>query len=52
MIYSHGQGQAKEGNCPPKSFKEGKDKKTLICDPAPANEALCGKINFELWAEL
>ena len=20
----------------------------MICDPAPANEALCGKINFEL----
>ena len=25
----------------------GKDK----CDPTPANEALCGKINFELWAK-
>ena len=22
-----------------------------ICDPTPANEALCGKINFELWAK-
>ena len=23
-----------------------------ICDPTPANEALCGKINFELWAKM
>ena len=23
-----------------------------ICDPTPANEALCGKINFELWANM
>ena len=23
-----------------------------ICDPTPANEALCGKIIFELWAKL
>ena len=23
-----------------------------ICDPMPANEALCGKINFELWAKM
>ena len=22
------------------------------CDPTPANEALCGKINFELWAKM
>ena len=22
--------------------------KLFICDPTPANEALCGKINFEL----
>ena len=21
------------------------------CDPTPANEALCGKIDFELWAK-
>ena len=26
--------------------------KVLICDPTPANEALCGKINFELWAKM
>ena len=24
----------------------------LICDPTPANEALYGKINFELWAKM
>ena len=24
----------------------------LICNLTPANEALCGKINFELWAEM
>ena len=24
----------------------------LICNPTPANEALCGKINFELWAKM
>ena len=24
----------------------------IICDPMPANEALCGKINFELWAKM
>ena len=23
-----------------------------ICDPTQANEALCGKINFELWAKM
>ena len=23
-----------------------------ICDPTPANEALCGKINFELYAKM
>ena len=23
-----------------------------MCDPTPANEALCGKINFELWAKM
>ena len=23
-----------------------------ICDPTPANEALCGKINVELWAKM
>ena len=23
-----------------------------ICDPTPANEALCGKINSELWAKM
>ena len=23
-----------------------------ICDPTAANEALCGKINFELWAKM
>ena len=22
------------------------------CDPTPANEALCGKINFEVWATM
>ena len=27
-------------------------KLVMICDPTPANEALCGKINFELWAEM
>ena len=25
---------------------------TNICDPTPANEALSGKINFELWAKM
>ena len=25
---------------------------TEICDPTPANEVLCGKINFELWAKM
>ena len=23
----------------------------IICDPTPANKALCGKINLELWAK-
>ena len=23
-----------------------------ICDPMPANEALCSKIHFELWAKM
>ena len=24
----------------------------IKCDPTPANEALCGKINSELWAKM
>ena len=29
-----------------------KTEKIIICDPTPANEALCGKINSELWAKM
>ena len=27
-------------------------KNVTTCDPTPANEALCGKINFKLWAKM
>ena len=27
-------------------------KSAHICDQTPANEALCGKINFEFWAKM